>query len=102
MAKKKKKEKKEKPTKSPEERKVFVDDMKNKLLDMGCFPGQYPTASEFFKILDDYALDGTPSSGRLSFPECPFGGRDIYFILSNRKNIENAVHFMMKDRPKNS
>lgn len=100
--KKKKKEKKSQPTKTLEERTQFVEKMKKQFLDLGCFPDIYDATNKFFKILDDYQEDGTPASGKINFQECPFGGRDIWYLISNRANIENAVHFKLKNAPKES
>ena len=82
--------------KTPEERTAFVKTMKEKFYNLGCYPEQYDAMAKFFKILDEYAKDSVSASGKISFPECPSGGRDICYILSNRKNIENVVHFLMK------
>jgi len=82
--------------KSAEERATFVKNMKEQFYNLGCYPLQYEAMTKFFKILDDYEKDGYSASGKISFPECPSGGRDICYILSTRKNIENVVHFLMK------
>jgi hypothetical protein len=83
-----------------EERTTFVNNIKAEFLKMGCYPGVYPAANKFFKILDDYHLDGTSASGKINFPECPYGGREICYLLSNRANIENVVHFLLKEQQK--
>lgn len=97
---KKKKKTKEVLLKTREERSEFVERIKKQFLDMGCFPGQYGAATEFFEVLDEYVENGTSASGKIDFPECPFGGRDIYFILSNRLQVDNTVHFLMKSNNK--
>jgi len=85
--------------KTPEERATFVKDIKEKFYNLGCFP-QYDAIDKFFSILDNYEKDGASASGKISFPECPSGGRDICYMLSTRKNIENVVHFLMKPHVK--
>ncbi len=82
--------------KSAEERAIFVKNIKEQFYNLGCYPLQYEAMTKFFQILDDYEKDGCSASGKISFPECPSGGRDICYILSRRKNIENVVHFLMK------
>jgi hypothetical protein len=82
--------------KTDEERATFVHEIKEKFYKLGCFPAQYDAMDKFFQILDDYEKEGVSASGKISFPECPFGGRDIMYLLNTKKHIENAVHFMMK------
>jgi len=98
MSKKNKKDKKEKSKKTLEERKIFVEDMKNQFILLGCNPSQYPPMKKLFDILDDYVENGTESSGKIDFLECPRGGRTICYILTNRKNFNNTLHFLLKDR----
>lgn len=82
--------------KTPEERATFVKNIKEQFYNLGCYPAQYDAMEKFFNILDDYQQDGISTSGKISFPECPSGGRDICYMLSARKNFDNVVHFLMK------
>jgi len=85
--------------KTDQERAAFVAEMKEKFYKLGCFPSQYDAMAKFFQILDDYEKNAVSASGKISFPECPFGGRDIMYLLTTRKNVENAVHFLLKQQP---
>lgn len=97
MSKKSKKVKKPKEYKTVEERSVWTNGIIKQFSDLGCTL-QYPAMKEFYKLLGDYVKTGESVSGKIDFPECPRGGREIHYILTNSKGKNNTIQFLMKNR----
>lgn len=86
----KKSEKREKPLKTVEERREIAERARAAIAEHGLNAELLPSLADFFKILDDYCMEGLTSgfSGRLYLPEI---GRHLAYILPCRKSTLDAV-----------
>lgn len=92
-----KKIKKDKPMKTKEERLQFVNEMKDKFLNNYGMTETLPCVQEMNKIFTEYVETGRSASGKIPFPEAPYGGRTIEYILSARKHITNKVEMPLNN-----
>ena len=83
-----KKIKKIKQLKTKRERLEFSDSIKLRFAFEFGISEKEPSIATFYKIMDEWIETGQSVSGKLPFPEAPFGGRIIQYVLSNRKHIQ--------------
>ena len=87
------------PLMTLEERLTWVDEIKSKLDGLGC-TCQWGAINELHQIMDEWVETGVTQSGKIDFWEAPMGGRDIVYLLNSRKDRDNVVNMLMKDRDK--
>jgi len=83
---------KQKATKTLEDRQAFRDTIRLKFsMELGLTPEEQPSIAAFYEILDDWVRTGLSAAGKVPFPEAPFGGRYINYILPSRKTVQPSV-----------
>ena len=87
MGKKNKKKTKIKKEKTIEEKKEFVELVKDKMQNLNLNENNEGII-KFYKILDDYVKFGYNASGCILITSL---GRNIHYVLSNKKHIENTT-----------
>ncbi len=90
--KKSKKVKKPMPQRTQEDRQNWVNDIKSKLLLNFGLSDKESAIANLYKVMDDFIETGDPTNGRIPFPDAPFGGRTIIYLMSNNKRVNMYVH----------
>jgi hypothetical protein len=74
--------------KTKEERIKEINDIKDKIESLG-LSNSNENINELYNIFDNYIEIGIADSGMIKLPGLK---REIHYILSNRKHIENSVN----------
>jgi hypothetical protein len=83
--------------KTREEREAFRDSIRTKFGLEFDINESFPCVAELYRVMDEWVETGQSVSGKIPFPEAPFGGRIIEYILTNRKHIKCQVNLPMAD-----
>ena len=87
--------------KTKEERLAWANTFKADMVGQyGLYPGCSGSGAirDLYNIIDEFVQAGDSVSGKIDFLDAPYGGREIHYILTNTKGINNTVNMLLKDR----
>ena len=80
------------PRRTLEERQAWVNEIKTKLLIHFGLSEKEPAVEELYRIMSDFVETGESANGKIPFPNAPFGGRTIIYLMSGNKRVNMYVH----------
>ncbi len=80
------------PRRTQEERQAWVDEIKTKLLLNFGLSEKEPVVERLYEVMSNFIETGESANGKIPFPNAPFGGRTIIYLMSSNKRVNMFVH----------